>query len=301
MLLNIICCESLVLTAFGKQLSWHRVIHCTSFRLSICFSFPADFCQTPLPTALATRSLSKIPSGLSASPRVRGSISPLNKVPSSFAFLIGETEYLSISLTPSDCAFDHDPSHPPKSSKCTQLDSSAITSLNVSLKSDRAVNNLSVHVTKPDDIDTKNSIHLLCPSVVTVGTLHHLLLSKYQLDPVRQIVDIYLGDECLEPSHSLREVAFLYAFPARKQRMCLIFTFAEACFAWWGRPMPRLERPRPKESIPNGWSHPRHRRDSSSPEQTSWNHARHSRVRSKSGEHFDLVLPSQSRTKRSSL
>ncbi|THD27067.1 putative tRNA pseudouridine synthase Pus10 [Fasciola hepatica] len=147
----------------------------------------------------------------------------------------------------------------------------------------------------------KQSIHLLCPAVVTVGTLHHLLLAKYQLDPVRQIMDIYLDDECLEPSHSLREVAFLYAFPARKQRMCLVFTFAEACFAWWGRPMPRLERPEQKESVPNGWSHARHRRNSSSPEETLWNHARDSRVRWKSGEHFDLVHSTQSSAKRSSL
>uniref|UniRef100_A0A183AES5 tRNA pseudouridine(55) synthase n=1 Tax=Echinostoma caproni TaxID=27848 RepID=A0A183AES5_9TREM len=140
---------------------------------------------------LATRSLSKLPSGLPASPLFRGSISPLNKVPSSFAFLISETEYLSISLTPLDYAFDYDPLIPRKSNKSNNPDLSTTSNSNVNLKSSCTVNNATVIT--PTNLDSGDSIHLLCPAVVTVGTLHHLLLAKYQLDPVRQVMEAEVG------------------------------------------------------------------------------------------------------------
>ncbi|CAH8586377.1 unnamed protein product [Heterobilharzia americana] len=217
---------------FGKE-----ILRRNSNPSGVCSYAASDLCPSPLPTALATRSLSKSPCGLvSATQTTQMVVS--NRLPSSAAFLLADDEFVSLSLT-------HLTSLPTYS----KVSESVISKRHDYLIGAKA--NLKVessHSQQPPSLRLTNSIYLLCPAVVTVANLHHLLLSKYQLDPTRQIVDLYLDGECLEPSHSLREVAFLYSFPTRHQCMCLQFVFTEACSAWWGTPMPHLERLQPKRS-----------------------------------------------------
>ncbi|KAF6767729.1 hypothetical protein AHF37_11775, partial [Paragonimus kellicotti] len=204
------------------------------------------FRPAPLPTALATRSLSKSPSALPAGAQlVGGRLSSCNRVPSSAAFLVGESELVSISLT--------------RLANSSELQPVLFPERDPSLFHPNKTFVKNQTPTLPFKLSIQNhnleTIYLLCPSIVTVQTLHNLLLAKYQLDQHQSIVDLYLNGECLEPSHSLREIAFLYTFPAKQKRMCFEFAFAEARLAWWGRPMPRLERPRQKSltSSQNNW------------------------------------------------
>lgn len=197
-----------------------------------------DFCGPPLPTALATRSLSRSPSTLSlASPLSGDRFSVFNRVLPSVAYLIDENELISISLTYS--ASNMEPLVIPPN----HIDQQCCLNSAVPRQASYSYYH-------------SETIHLLCPSVVTIQTLHNLLLAKYQLDPTQLIVDLYLDGECLQPSHSLREVAFMYCFPVKHRRMCFDFVFAEARLAWWGRPMPRLEPPCRKDRVPfspNDW------------------------------------------------
>ncbi|VDQ02274.1 unnamed protein product [Trichobilharzia regenti] len=207
------------------------------------YSTSSGLRPAPLPTALATRSLSKTPCALVSSMQTSRTIVS-NRLPSSAAFLLEDDEFVSLSLT-------HLTSLPSYSKvsesfiyKRPSQPDHAKTTASQLLESSHSQSSLSSSST----LRFTNSIYLLCPAVVTVANLHHLLLSKYQLDPARQIVDLYLDGECLEPSHSLREVAFLYSFPTRNQCMCLQFVFTDACTAWWGTPMPYLERLQPKRT-----------------------------------------------------
>ncbi|CAI2730712.1 unnamed protein product [Schistosoma spindalis] len=195
----------------------------------------SDLCSSPLPTALATRSLSKSPCGLVSSTHATQMLVS-NRLPTSAAFLVADDEFVSLALI-------HLTSFPSYS----KISESVICKRHESFKlASKSESSRSQPPSPLSNEQYSNSIYLLCPAVVTVANLHHLLLSKYQLDPTRQIVDLYLDGECLEPSHSLREVAFLYSFPTRSQCMYLQFVFTEACSAWWGTPMPHLERLQPK-------------------------------------------------------
>ncbi|KAF8562419.1 hypothetical protein P879_09715 [Paragonimus westermani] len=206
----------------------------------------SDFHPAPLPTALATRSLSKSPSALPPGAQlVGGRLSYCNRVPNSAAFLVSESELVSISLT--------------RLASSSELPPVVLPERDPPVFHPNETFGQNQTPTLPFKFSLQNpsleTIYLLCPSIVTVQTLHNLLLAKYQLDQHQSIVDLYLNGECLEPSHSLREIAFLYTFPAKQKRMCFEFAFAEARLAWWGRPMPRLERPRQKSltSSQNNW------------------------------------------------
>ncbi|TGZ72665.1 hypothetical protein CRM22_001950 [Opisthorchis felineus] len=207
------------------------------------------FSHPPLPTALATRSLSRNQSALPTSRQISGKHVPsYTKVPSSVSYLLGEDEFISVALT-------HIPTIPD-----TQFSASKPLIHTFNRSCENETTSASTSPT-PGECELE-TVYLLCPSVVTVQSLHHLILAKYQIDPHKLVVDFYLDGECLEPSHSLREVAFLYCFPAKHQRMCFEFIFADARLAWWGRPMPRLERSHNKDSHQLIWSPPLDRRRS---------------------------------------
>ncbi|VEL22438.1 unnamed protein product [Protopolystoma xenopodis] len=88
------------------------------------------------------------------------------------------------------------------------------------------------------------TVYLLCPCELPVSSLQRLLLAKYQQTCLDRVtVDIFFDGQCLEPMHTLREVAYLYAVPVREHCLRLEFVFADLRLAWWGRPMPRLEPP----------------------------------------------------------
>ncbi|KAK4470784.1 hypothetical protein MN116_006306 [Schistosoma mekongi] len=206
-----LCTENIVCS---KEVLAKRCYPCFTASYSV-----SDLCSSPLPTALATRSLSKSPCGLISSTHSTQMLVS-NRLPSSAAFLVPDDEFVSLALMHLTSL----PSYSKVSDSliCKRQDNFKLGSTSESSRSQPP----SPHFNR----QYANSIYLLCPAVVTVANLHHLLLSKYQLDPARQIVDLYLNGECLEPSHSLREIMSNEVISCVKQ--CLHdFGVCECCIS----------------------------------------------------------------------
>lgn len=82
------------------------------------------------------------------------------------------------------------------------------------------------------------TLYLLCPAACTIAHLQRFLLAKhYNIScPGSWTVDIFLDGEYLEPAHSLRELAFLYAWPTHHRVLTLIYRFSDSHAVWWGCP-----------------------------------------------------------------
>ncbi|VDD78259.1 unnamed protein product [Mesocestoides corti] len=162
--------------------------------------------SSPTPTPLATRSLSR---SVSYPYQFSGHHSVKSFPPAtSISCLIDTTESVSLSLDPLN------PVHTPPS------------------------------LSSPSEAFF-TTVYLLCPASCTVAHLQRLLLAKHDDSafPGRWTVDIFLDCEYLEPAHSLRELAFLYAWPTQRRMLPLMYRFSDSRAVWWGSPMPRLDPP----------------------------------------------------------
>ncbi|VDL97952.1 unnamed protein product [Schistocephalus solidus] len=194
-------------------------------------SFGGDL-SSPVPTALGTRSLSK---GLSMPTKYSGHLSPWSSLHSIYSeepycCLIGVDEHLSVSLTHITTSITPQKSHPSKTGLILSYSPFALYSSSSTIQCPFAPFS-----------ETSETVYLLCPAQFTVSQLQRLLLAKYQLESYHRTVDIFLGREYLEPAHTLRELAFLYAWPTKQEVLPLLFRFSDLDTAWWGSPMPRLE------------------------------------------------------------
>ncbi|KAL7063759.1 hypothetical protein AAHC03_0972 [Spirometra sp. Aus1] len=197
-------------------------------------SFGGDL-SSPVPTALGTRSLSK---GLSMPTKYSGHVSPWSSLHSIYSeepycCLIGVDEHLSVSLTHITTSITPQKSHPAKTGLTLSYSPFALYSSDIPSGA--------VQGPLPPSSETSETVYLLCPAQFTVSQLQRLLLAKYQLESYHRTVDIFLGREYLEPAHTLRELAFLYAWPTKQAVLPLLFRFSDLDAAWWGSPMPRLE------------------------------------------------------------
>lgn len=135
-------------------------------------------------------------------------------------------------------------SFPPATSIACLIDTTESVSLSLeALPSEINLDNL--HTTS---VTTTHTFYLLCPASCTVANLQRLLLAKHDALVHEQqhqnrgwAVDIFLGCEYLEPAHSLRELAFLYAWPTHTQVLPLLYRYSDVTAPWWGYPMPRLD------------------------------------------------------------
>ncbi|VDK34746.1 unnamed protein product [Taenia asiatica] len=89
---------------------------------------------------------------------------------------------------------------------------------------------------------THATMYLLCPASCTVAHLQRFLLAKHYniSSPGFWTVDIFLHCEYLEPAHSLRELAFLYAWPTQRRVLPLLYRFSDSRAICWGSSLPRL-------------------------------------------------------------
>ncbi|VDN97357.1 unnamed protein product [Rodentolepis nana] len=80
------------------------------------------------------------------------------------------------------------------------------------------------------------TLYLLCPASCTIAHLQRFLLAKHYNTPLPNFwtVEIFLDGEYLEPAHSLRELAFLYAWPTHHRVLPLLYRFSDSQSVWWG-------------------------------------------------------------------